>query len=274
MQLLIILKLRSKFIERILQLMLHKVDILDEDLIIREISNFSPDLIAGGPPCQDFSSAGKRIESENANLTVKFGKIVAICKPNFCLMENVALARNSGAYNSMRNRLLKIGYQLSEMVLNSAFYGVPQIRKRFFVFGWKGKKNYGSKLESWMAEKLQQKPMTVKEYMGPDINIEYYYRHPRNYSRRSVFSVNEPSPTIRGVNRPVPPNYIGNCLDSVSPQTVRPLNLFERSQIQTFPRTWNWEVPCSKSAIETNLGNAVPVNLASIIGDGINFAVS
>ena len=109
--------------------------------------------------------------------------------------------------------------------------------------------------------------------MGAYIDIEYYYRHPRNYSRRSVFSVYEPSPTIRGVNRPVPPQYKGNYLDSVPPLSVRPLTSFERSQIQTFPRSWKWGTLSSNTALETNIGNAVPVKLASLIGEGILYAI-
>ena len=250
------------------------LNLQDEKRVIGLIADFSPDLIVGGPPCQDFSTAGKRTEGVNANLTEKFGNIVVGCRTNFFLMENVTQVRNSRAYGNMRSKMLNIGYQLSEMVINSVYFGVPQIRKRFFVFGWRGSKNFGSKLESWLDEKIEQRPMTVKEYLGPKIDIDYYYRHPRNYSRRSVFSVTEPSPTIRGINRPVPPEYKGNHLDAVSPSTVRQLSFFERSQIQTFPRSWCWDVANSKTAIELNIGNAVPVKLASIIGEGINFAVS
>ena len=109
--------------------------------------------------------------------------------------------------------------------------------------------------------------------MGAEINIKYYYRHPRNYSRRSVFTVFEPSPTIRSVNRPVPPCYSGNHLDSAPPTSVRPLTSFERSQIQTFPRSWDWSACSSNTVLETNIGNAVPMKLASLIGEGIKYAI-
>ena len=46
-----------------------RTDLSDVDLAIKQISAFSPDLIIGGPPCQDFSHAGKRIESSRASLT-------------------------------------------------------------------------------------------------------------------------------------------------------------------------------------------------------------
>ena len=43
-----------------------RTDLSDVDLAVKQISAFSPDLIIGGPPCQDFSHAGKRIESSRA----------------------------------------------------------------------------------------------------------------------------------------------------------------------------------------------------------------
>ena len=251
----------------------YNLDLQNDDQVIYEVAKFEPDLIAGGPPCQDFSSAGKRTEGINANLTEKFGKIVAGCIPNFFLMENVALVRNSQVYKDMLKRLQQIGYQFSEIIIDASYYGVPQARKRFFAIGWKSNKNFGSKFASWINEKKSKKPLTVKEYLGAYIDIEYYYRHPRNYSRRSVFSVYEPSPTIRGVNRPVPPQYKGNYLDSVPPLSVRPLTSFERSQIQTFPRSWKWGTLNSNTTLETNIGNAVPVKLASLIGEGILYAI-
>lgn len=55
-----------------------------------EIKSLNPDIIIGGPPCQDFSSAGKRDETlGRADLTIKFAEIVALSKPEWFVMENV-----------------------------------------------------------------------------------------------------------------------------------------------------------------------------------------
>lgn len=54
------------------------------------VANFNPEIIIGGPPCQDFSSAGKRDESfGRADLTLKFANIVSCVKPQWFVMENV-----------------------------------------------------------------------------------------------------------------------------------------------------------------------------------------
>ena len=110
--------------------------------------------------------------------------------------------------------------------------------------------------------------MTVRDYLGDSLGIEHYYRHPRNYSRRAVFSIDEPSPTIRGVNRPVPPNYKPHPNDSakVGPG-IRPLSTLERSYIQTFPKDFVFKGP--KTELEEMIGNAVPVKLAEHVAKAI-----
>lgn len=244
------------------------LDLRQTQQAIAAVKRHKPDMIAGGPPCQDFSTAGRRVEAKQATLTCDFARIVAACRPPFVLMENVPQARNSRAYQDLK-RILP-DYLFNEVVLDASLCGVPQKRKRFFAFGtlkrswsWLG----------WITENLAREPLTVKQYLGDEIAIEYYYRHPRNYSRRSVFTVHEPSPTIRGVNRPVPPNYQGNHLDSVPPAFVRPLTTGERSRIQTFPADWNWDANDRNADAELQIGNAVPVNLAGFVGRGVLHAV-
>ena len=111
--------------------------------------------------------------------------------------------------------------------------------------------------------------MTVRDYLGNSLNLEYYYRHPRNYNRRAIFSIDEPSPTIRGVNRPVPKGYQLNSCDpkNVDLQNIRPLTTIERSYLQTFPTTFKFSG--TKTNLEQMIGNAVPVNLASFIAKSI-----
>lgn len=245
-------------------------DLSDVAASVKEISKYKPDLIAGGPPCQDFSTAGKRTEGKQANLTVAFGQIIAACKPNFLLMENVPQARLSESYKYMREMLEQMGYNFSEHLLDACLCGVPQSRKRIFVFGWlENSKAKGDKFSNWIEARQSENKLTVKEFLKSDIEIEFYYRHPRNYSRRSVFTVYEPSPTVRGVNRPVPPNYAGNHLDSAPPSTVRPLTSWERSRIQTFPSDWDWGGRNRNAEVEQQIGNAVPVNLASFVAHGV-----
>ena len=246
------------------------LDLLDIENAADKVGSHKPDFIVGGPPCQDFSTAGKRIEGDQANLTIAFANIIARCKPPFLLMENVPQARLSASYNKMRS-ILNENYEFYEVVLDASQCGVPQLRKRFFSFGWLDSAVDKSKFADWIGFSMTGQRLTVKEYLAEEIDIEYYYRHARNYSRRAIFSVHEPSPTIRGINRPVPPNYKRNHLDSANPDSVRPLTSWERSRIQTFPAKWDWGAKKSDRNvdIEQLIGNAVPVKLAEFVGKGV-----
>ena len=249
------------------------IDLSNVSGAVRKIKPLGIDLIAGGPPCQDFSSAGKRIEGNKATLTEAFALIVKNCKPDAAIMENVPRVRGSRAYQRAKTILAKAGYSFYERILDASLCGVPQIRKRFFMFAWRtGSLKIGERIHEHIEGSLAHERLSVADYMKDEIPIDHYYRHPRNYSRRAVFSVHEPSPTIRGVNRPVPPSYKQHRLDSCPPKDVRPLTPYERSRIQTFPKSWKWsrdDKPRSKTDTELLIGNAVPVNLSRFVGRAI-----
>lgn len=232
---------------------------------IKEFSGYKPEMIIGGPPCQDFSSAGKRDESlGRADLTVEFANIVTQVKPNWFVMENVDRAVKSQAYKKAYS-ILEKKYGLTRMILDASYCGVPQSRKRMFLIGELGGKPHA--LEPYLIKNRSEKPMTVRDYFGNELGIEHYYRHPRSYQRRGVFSIDEPSPTIRGVNRPIPPKYKFHPGDTTTLEktpSLRPLTTHERSQIQTFPKEFNWG-EISKADTEQMIGNAVPVKLAEYV---------
>jgi len=125
-----------------------------------------------------------------------------------------------------------------------------------------------SAVTPYLEEKLADKPLSVHDYLGSKLGLEYYYRHPRNYNRRGVFSIYEPSPTVRGVNRPIPAGYIGHKNDACTiTKELRPLTTVERSYIQTFPSNFIWEG--NKTHLEQMIGNAVPVKLAEFVANAI-----
>ncbi len=62
-------------------------------------------------------------------------------------------------------------------------------------------------LSKALDENLSDKPMSIYDYLGDTLGVEYYFRIPRSYNRRAIFSIYEPCQTIRGVDRPIPPNY-------------------------------------------------------------------
>ena len=240
-------------------------DLSNSELASLEINRFNPEIIIGGPPCQDFSHAGKRNEGGRADLTYSYANIIQTVKPEWFVMENVDRAKNSVTYSKAREIFKNAGYGLTEKVLDSSFCGVPQKRKRFFCIGKLNAED--DFLNEILTSGLSKTPITLRSYFGDELNLEHYYRHPRNYSRRGVFSIDEPAPTIRGVNRPVPPNYTQHKGDPVGLDNIRPLTTAERARVQTFPSTFVWTG--SKTDMEQMIGNAVPVELAKYVGKAI-----
>lgn len=245
-----------------------KQDLMDVDGSVQRIRDFKPDIIIGGPPCQDFSSAGKRNEDNGrGDLTVAYAKIVSSIRPSWFVMENVERITKTQKLIDALAHFKEAGYGVTYMVLDASLCGVPQKRKRFVMIGHLGASD--NFMYSELKERQSAKPMTVADYFGDALGIEFYYRHPRSYARRGIFSVHEPSPTIRGVNRPMPQGYELKGNDPVkSKEGIRPLTTQERSMIQTFPSGFKFFG--SKTNQEQMIGNAVPVNLARFVGEAIN----
>ena len=119
---------------------------------------------------------------------------------------HVSLARRSRAWKGAQDTLREHGYRTHEVTLNAGLCGVPQRRRRLFGIAWRGEAGRGDELENFYADNMADEELSVSEYLSGELGIEHYYRHPRSYARRGVFSASEPSPTIRGVNRTVPPS--------------------------------------------------------------------
>lgn len=243
-----------------------QLDLSDVKSSVKEISKYSPDIIVGGPPCQDFSTAGHQDESRGrAILSVCYSEIICSIKPRFFIMENVAAIHNTKSFKLAINNFRKAGYGLTMKTLDASLCGVPQIRKRMFVIGEIN--SVDDFLKEEIEKNLSDKPMSIYDYLGNSLGIEHYFRVPTNYNRRAVYSIYEPSMTIRGVDRPIPSGYKGHPLDSAPVNTTRNLTPKERSYIQTFPKEFNFFG--GKSDMNTMIGNAVPVNLAKYVGESL-----
>lgn len=245
----------------------HKADLMDVEDATAIVQRYAPEMIIGGPPCQDYSSAGGRNEEGGrAILTVKYAEIVVGVRPQWFVMENVSnITKYQKVYDAI-DIFHRKGYGISFTVLNAALCGVPQKRKRFFMVGKLGQDD--GFFDDYFKQNLATKEMTMRDFFGDRLGIDAYYRHPRSYARRGIFSMDEPSPTIRGVNRPMPSGYSLHSNDPVkSLDGIRPLTTLERAEVQTFPHDYHWVG--NKTNIEQMIGNAVPARLAEYVGNAI-----
>ncbi|OHE03579.1 MAG: DNA (cytosine-5-)-methyltransferase [Sulfurimonas sp. RIFOXYD12_FULL_36_11] len=114
--------------------------------ISKKTETYNADLIIGGPPCQGFSIAGKRIVDDERNKLYKsFVSFVKFYKPSVFLMENVPniVSMHQGVIkDTIINDFESLGYTVVCKVLLASEFGVPQNRKRAFFVGTKNKKEF------------------------------------------------------------------------------------------------------------------------------------
>ncbi|MFW2567878.1 putative BsuMI modification methylase subunit YdiO [bioreactor metagenome] len=107
-------------------------------------------LVAGGPPCQGFSMAGRRKEKDDRNKLIdSYIKFIELVQPNILFFENVkgfTIGFKKGnkrgkAYSVyVINKLKKLGYDVKGDIIDFSEYGVPQKRQRFILVGVKNGK--------------------------------------------------------------------------------------------------------------------------------------
>jgi len=222
----------EKFIRETIKLNRPKIKVLEDinNYSAKEIrieAGLKPkekiDLIVGGPPCQAFSTAGKRL-SINENRGVVFLKYLELIKelnPTYFVIENVrgllsvplkhvphnkrnrklkVAEEKGGTLNYILNYLKKIGYKVSFNLYNSANFGTPQTRERIVIIGNKDEKlpylspthsQYGEfGLKPWNTFKSAVKGLhnINHEHVNfPESRLKYYRKLKEGQNWRNLF---------------------------------------------------------------------------------------
>ena len=123
-------------------------DLLNEDNLLNLknlIANSKQSNITGmigGPPCPDFSIAGhnKGEQGENGRLSKSYNELICKTHPDFFLFENVKglyrTAKHREFFERMKQSFIENGYLLTEQLINSIEFGVPQDRDRIILIGF------------------------------------------------------------------------------------------------------------------------------------------
>ncbi len=184
----------------------------------------------GGPPCPDFSVAGKNkgITGENGRLTTSYKRIILTYEPDFFVFENVkglwSTKKHKEEYNKIKKALSRKGYIFIDKLVNSLEYGVPQERERIILFGIKyslidvNKKTAKSILKSnfdWGTNekfKLQNisncnwpttsvfkenSSITVPSNILEELTVEYWFRKNDVYRHPNAANYFVPHSTVR-----------------------------------------------------------------------------
>lgn len=115
---------------------------IDKNILLNLIKNENVDVIVGGPPCQSFSMIGKRINDDRSKLYEEYIRVLRTLSPKIFVFENVKgilTMKDEDTKSLVLDRIVKefqeCGYRITYEVLNSANFGVPQLRERVFIVG-------------------------------------------------------------------------------------------------------------------------------------------
>lgn len=143
--------------------------------------NKNVDLVAGGPPCQGFSVAGRRNEDDSRNRLIdSYLEFIEIVKPSCIFFENVKgftlsfknnaeLGKNYSEY--VIKRLQNIGYYVHGQLLDFSKFGIPQKRTRFILVGIRKTVDHAESLPKHFFDVLQSKKYDVLLQKGINKNI-------------------------------------------------------------------------------------------------------
>lgn len=121
------------------------INSLTEEKIKENLNGQTVDLVVGGPPCQSYSTLGKRQMDERANLFLQYKRVLQVLKPKAFVFENVTglLSMDKGKlFPKIQKEFEDIGYKLKFKVLNAVDYGVPQLRERVILVGIQNENNF------------------------------------------------------------------------------------------------------------------------------------
>lgn len=117
------------------------INSLTEEMLTQATGGQKVDLIVGGPPCQSYSTVGKRRMDERANLFMQYKRILHILMPKAFIFENVTgiLSMDKGRlFPKIQREFEELGYSLKHKVLDAVDFGVPQHRERVILVGFRG----------------------------------------------------------------------------------------------------------------------------------------
>lgn len=255
------------------------------------------DVLVGGPPCQGFSPLGRMndwdFDDPRNKLWKHYVRVLDVLQPKVFVIENVPEILKSEEFERLGSHVRRLahGYEISFDVLNAAFFGVPQSRKRAIIIGSRVGR------PTLPPETLER--MTVREAIGDlplkpngknwhvarnplPMSVERYKCVPEGGNRFDLMEKrpdltpncwkkkktgstdvfgrmwwDEPAPTIRTeFFKPEKGRYL-------HPKAHRPITIREAARLQTFSDAFIFIG--SNVQVAKQIGNAVPVRLAEAI---------
>lgn len=228
--------------------------------------------LVASSPCTDFSTANSKRGEEAAGLTETLASHVKKLAPKWFLFENVPRAEKSSQFLSLLSSLREMGYEERHGVVCALGAGVPQKRKRLLMIACREKGKAEAAWKKFESSLCEDAPSMRSAFLekGVEFGSDFIYIPSCDEKRRkSVFSIDGHSPTIRNYVRPFRSTYpFPPRDDTKDPNLVFAATVAHTSAIQGFPSSHVWKG--SKTKVARWIGNAVPPPLAKKWGEAVS----
>ena len=264
-------------------------------------------LVCGGPPCQSFSTAGKRkgLDDIRGGAMVKFLDLATELKPRCILVENVKgllsakLDGNSGGvFKFILQYLNDRGYATSYALYNAADFGVPQRRERVIILASLGacipplrsthSSDPSTGLLAWVTfrDAVKGLPDSPKEFFKFSERASKVFSQIKAGQNWKALPLEEQKAAMGGAffsgggktgffrrvawDKPVPTLVTSPAMKATSlahPEEDRYLSIQEYMRLQCFPD--DWRIAGGVDDRYRQIGNAVPVLLGKVVGEAV-----
>lgn len=252
------------------------------------------DLIAAGPPCQSFSILGRRgaLDDPRGKLALKYLDLVAAIKPKAFLFENVPglLSVNKGEdwHRILEYATERVGYHLHYTKLNAITFGIPQVRERVVLVGFRDEVSFSFPTQptGYCAHELMEAVGSNGTPSGWALaSVDGLPNHrirPHGERVRKRYSQIEPGERDRidhtdriDASRPSGTVLVGSAAGGgrphIHPTQDRVITVREAARLQSFPDWYCFQG--TATAQYRQIGNAVPPLMAYEIGKEIRKAL-
>lgn len=148
-----------------------------------------PDWIVGGPPCQGYSTVGKRDRTDPRNvLFLEFRRIVKGLRPSGFVIENVLGLKDMSFEQEVADSFRELGYRVNFMVLTAAEHGVPQLRRRVVFVGHRTKGMFQGPAVTHDPETFVSVADAIDDLpaLGPGESTDRYGKQPRSAFQKEM----------------------------------------------------------------------------------------
>lgn len=203
------------------------------------------DVFDGSPPCQGFSTAGKRqIDDERNQLFREYVRLLKGLRPKVFVMENVSgmvKGKMKLLFAEILRELKAVGYQVSARLLNAKYFHVPQSRERMIFIGVRNDLKIAPSHPG-----AQKHPFSIRDAIGADGYIEYRHNYAvgKVHFKKSYFDA--PCLTI---------TKTGLGWTTVIDNEKRRFTQHELALLASYPREFQF---LSQESAWERIGNSVP----------------